>query len=127
MAFDQAEELLQSEDADVRFEYLSSMCFELSTNPENRRYNSDEAFGIVKLMFDMFSSENISDMLLELTGRSLTYLIELSDPPILLKIDTSQYRNVCNCLDRIDLSTRSGRELAECLVKVSYIVFTTGL
>ncbi|VDL53198.1 unnamed protein product [Hymenolepis diminuta] len=118
MVFDQAEELLQSEDADVRFEYLSSMCFELSTNPDNRRYSSDEAFDIMKLMFDMFSNENISDILLELAGRSLTYLVELSDPPVLLKLNTSQYRDVCNCLDGIDLSTRSGRELAECLVKL---------
>nr|CDS30651.1 E3 ubiquitin protein ligase HECTD1 [Hymenolepis microstoma] len=118
MALDQAKELLQVEDADVRFECLSNICFELSTNSENRRYSFDEAFDVLKLMFDIFSKENMSDMLLELTSRSLIYLIELCDPIVLAKINTNQYRDICNHLAIVDLSTTSGRELAECLVKL---------
>lgn len=118
MALDQAKELLQVEDADVRFECLSSICFELSMNSETRRYSFSEAFDVLKLMFDMFSKENMSDLLLELTARSLTYLIELCDTTVLTKINTSQYRHICDHLVIVDLSTTSGRELAECLVKL---------
>ncbi|VDN97832.1 unnamed protein product [Rodentolepis nana] len=118
MALDQAKELLQVEDADVRFECLSNICFELSTNSNDRRYSYDEAFDVLKLMFDMFSNENMSDLLLELTARSLTYLIELCDPSVLTKISATQYGHICNHLVVVDLSTTSGRELAECLVKL---------
>lgn len=122
-SLDQAKELLQVEDIDVRFECLSNLCFDLATADNNRRYNPDEAVDVIKLMFDIFSNESSTDLLLELTARSLKYLIELCDQLVLTRIDICQYEHMVNHLEKIDLSTSSGREFAECLIKVRHILF----
>ncbi|KAM7535685.1 hypothetical protein Aperf_G00000103216 [Anoplocephala perfoliata] len=117
MDFGQVKQFLQCEEPIIRYESLLNMCEVLSTDPDTRTYMRADVFEVLELMLGIFSDGSMSDEVLELNARALSFLIERSDISMLMDVDSHHFQTLCFRLDMADLSTGIGREFAERIIK----------
>ena len=96
---------------------LESLCNLILFNQDDRLYLRLRPEKFVSAMLALLHKEHVADDVLELNARALRYLFEL-EPATIGLTSAEDYRAMCNHIERADLATYFGKELAEGTVKV---------
>ncbi|VDM22826.1 unnamed protein product [Hydatigera taeniaeformis] len=109
---------LLSGDKELQITSLEYLCNALLFTDDRGFVNKLDTTAIINALLLLFSEDNAPDDVLELNARTLLYLLEMLDAPALRNIKIKHYKILCMRLDIADLSSSSGSELAQRIIKL---------
>lgn len=112
---------LLSGDRELQLTSLEYLCNALLFANDRSFVEKWDTTAVINAMLLLFSEDNVPDDVLELNARTLLYLLEMVDAPVLQNIRVKHYKVLCMRLDIADLSSPSSSELAQRIIKVSAV------
>ena len=108
---------IESKDQELVRCSLENLCNLILFNNDDYLYRRLQPCRFVRATLDLLYVESMPEEVLELNVRALRFLLEF-EPESLRIMRYEDYNQLCQCLERADLSTIDGKEFAENLVKV---------